>query len=186
MKHPPGDQVWTVQQTLMRLSNSWLSLVGERLQPPGGEDLDYWRIERADSAIIVPIWQQQLVLAPAAYRPGIGTVTLDFPGGRIAAHQTPAAAARQILLRELDMDADAIQALSPLNPVGWPINSSLSNQRLFGFWAQLSDALDLSGRDDCLRFPLTRAGIDRLLALLPCLQCRAVLMTLTQQRAIDL
>ena len=165
----------------MRLSNPWLALVAERLKTPEGQELDYWRIERADSAVIVPIWRQQLVLPPPMYRPGIGEATLDFPGGRIQANQRPLQAASQLLLRELEIEADAIQSITPLNRVGWPINSSLSNQRLFGFWAQLSDASDFTAKVSFGLYPLTREGIAQLLRVLSCLQCRAVLMSFQQQ-----
>jgi hypothetical protein len=176
-----SSKIWTLQQALMRLSNPWLALIGERLQTPEGQAVDYWRIERADSAIVVPIWRQQLVLAPATYRPGIQEVTLDFPGGRIKPNQDPEYAAHQILQRELKLRSDQIQSLAPLNAVGWPINSSLSNQRLYGFRAQLHDDIDLDAGVSCQRYPLSPQGIAQLLKILPCLQCRAVLLDLQQQ-----
>jgi len=176
-----NSKIWTVQQALIRLSTPWLALIGERLQTPEGEEVDYWRIERADSAIVIPIWRQQLVLAAATYRPGIQEVTLDFPGGRIKPNQDPEYAAHQILQRELKLGSDQIQALTPLNRVGWPINSSLSNQRLYGFRAQLQDNLELDAEITHRRFPLSPQGIAQLLKVLPCLQCRAVLLDLQQQ-----
>jgi hypothetical protein len=169
----------------MQLSNPWLSLIGERLETPDGQVLDYWRIERADSAIIVPIWRQQLILAPPTYRPGIGEVMLDFPGGRIPASSSPTEAAHAILQRELGLKAEAVQTLTSLNSTGWPINSSLSDQRLFGFWAQLSDELNVTESNNFPAFPFTQAGVAQLLAVLPCLQCRSVLMTLTQQHNLE-
>lgn len=174
-------RTWTVQQALVRLSNPWLDLIGERLSTPEGQELDYWRIERADSAVVIPLWRQQIVMAPATYRPGIQEVTLDFPGGRIRANQTPLEAAHQILQRELTLQADDILSVTSLNQVGWPINSSLSNQRLYGFKARLQDDIDFATRADCQRYPLTQQGITQLLSILPCLQCRAVLMSLQQQ-----
>jgi hypothetical protein len=175
METQDTSATWSVQQALMRLTNPWLSLIGERLKTPEGKELDYWRIERADSAIVVPIWRQQLVLTPATYRPGIQEVTLDFPGGRVQANQTPLEAAPQILQRELGVSPKGIQTVAQLNQVGWPVNSSLSNQRLYGFWAQLHEDLDFSAKTNFQRFPLTQAGITQLLKILSCLQCRAVL-----------
>ena len=180
-QHMESSLNWTVEKALMRLSNPWLALIGERLKTPDGQALDYWRIEKTDSAVVVPIWQQQLILAPVTYRPGIQEVTLDFPGGRVTANQQPQEAAHQILQRELGIEKDEIQKLVQLNPIGWPVNSSLSNQRLYGFWAQLHDEIDFMAKPDCRRFALTQAGITQLLKILPCLQCRAVLLELLQQ-----
>ncbi len=165
----------------MRLSNPWLALIGERLKTPEGQEVDYWRIERADSAIIVPVWRQQFVLPSPMYRPGVGEVTLDFPGGRVPANQTPVQAASQILQRELPVGKEAILSITPLNQDGWPVNSSLSNQRLYGFWTQLRDSTEFAPAAGYQYYPCTQAGIERLLKVLPCLQCRAVLMTLKPQ-----
>jgi ADP-ribose pyrophosphatase YjhB (NUDIX family) len=172
---------WTVEKALLRLSNPWLALVGERLKTPDGQELDYWRIEKTNSAVVVPIWQQQLVLAPLTYRPGIQEVTLDFPGGRVTTNQSPQEAALIILQRELGIEQGGIQELVQLNQVGWPVNSSLSNQLLYGFRAKLHDDTDFAAKSDCRRFPLTQDGISQLLKILPCLQCRAVLLELLQQ-----
>lgn len=186
MSHPDQSSAWTVEQALMRLSNPWLEVIGERLNTPAGQQLDYWRIKRADSAIIVPIWQGQLVLSPVTYRPGVGEVTLDFPGGRIAASQLPAEAAPLILQRELGLVAEDIQDLSAINSTGWAINSSLSNQRLFGFVAHLRDEAALAHGNRYPRYPLTQEGVHHLLADLPCLQCRSVLMHLVLQNDLGL
>ena len=178
MSQPELSQAWTVQQALMRLSNPWLSLIGERLRTPQGQELDYWRIERADSAIVVPIWRQNLVLPPATFRPGDREVTLDFPGGRIPANQNPLEAAHQILQRELAIEAGKIMDISPLNQVGWPVNSSLSNQRLYGFYAYLNREINFLAQPDYPCYPLNQEGIAQLLEVLSCLQCRGVLLSL--------
>jgi hypothetical protein len=184
MKQQDLSRSWTLRAALMHLSNPWLTLIGERLATPDGQELDYWRIERADSAIIVPIWQHQLILTPPTFRPGIREVTLDFPGGRVPTNQSPLEAAEHILRRELYLEAATVPDIIAINRVGWPINSSLSNQRLFGFWTQLPEALDLS--EELPRFPLTGEGVTQLLAVLPCLQCRAVLMALTLEMELEL
>lgn len=167
---------WVVQQTLLYLSNAWLTLVGERLQPPNTEAVDYWRIEKADSAIVLPVWRGQVILPAPMYRPGLGEATLDLPGGRVAEGQTPLVAARQILQRELGIEDSAIASLTPLNTVGWPVNSSFSNQRLFGFLAQLQETGEPTRPLADASFPYSPAGLEALLKQLSCLQCRAVVM----------
>ena len=180
MNQRTSDQAWTLRRGLMRLSNPWLELIGERLTTDNCTELDYWRIERADSAIVVPIWRQQMVLPAPSYRPGIQEVALDFPGGRIQLDQSALEAANQILQRELKIEPDQIESVTALNQVGWPINSSLSNQRLYGFWAKLSDDSNVAAGHGQQVYPLTAAGVTQLLEALPCLQCRAVLMSLPQ------
>jgi 8-oxo-dGTP pyrophosphatase MutT (NUDIX family) len=169
---------WTVQESLMRLSTPWVDLVGERLLTHEQQTVDYWRVERADSAIIVPLWRQQMILPPGTYRPGVGTTTLDFPGGRIRPNQAPAEAAALILQRELEIQPEDIAELTALNHEGWAVDSSFSSQRLFGFVALLRDDVQID--PECLgyRFPAATTGIDNLLEKLTCLQCRMVLLEL--------
>lgn len=159
----------------MDLRNPWLRLVGERLQRPDQQAVDYWRVEKADSAIVLPIWREQVVLPPAVYRPGLGQATLDLPGGRVAPDQDPTVAAQSILQRELNIDAPSLVALERINIEGWPVNSSFSNQRLFGFRATLTDDEHPfpPGSQYC---PFTPAGLRDLLQRIACLQCRAVIL----------
>jgi hypothetical protein len=159
----------------MDLQNPWLRLVGERLQPPDQHTVDYWRVEKANSAIVLPIWRGQVVLPPAVYRPGLGQATLDLPGGRVAAGQDPADAAQAILQRELGVEAAGIVTLERLNAEGWPVNSSFSNQRLFGFQATLTDE-DHPFPLGSQHFPCSPTGLRDLLQPLSCLQCRAVIL----------
>lgn len=166
--------VWAVHRTLMNLQTPWLTLIGEELQTGDDQFIHYWRVEKADSVVILPLWQGQVLLPPPSYRPGIGQVTLDLPGGRIDPTEGPAAAVPRILQRELRLEAPQISALTPLNSRGWPINSSFSNQRLFGFRAELQGALTLPAESQY--FPHTSSGVEKLLTSLLCLQCRAVVM----------
>lgn len=167
-----ADPAWQVGDRFANLSTPWFTLIGEHIQAEG-QTLDYWRIEKADSVIILPIQDKQLLLPAPSYRPGIGRKTLDFPGGRCSKEQAPAEAAQQILQRELGIDAAATQSLIPLNKSGWAINSSFSNQRLYGFIAQLHPG-PVPKQDRA--YAIDRTGLDRLLSDLTCLQCRMVLL----------
>jgi hypothetical protein len=64
--------------------------------------------------------------------------TLDFPGGRVLAEQKPVDAIPNILNRELGINKSDISHLAPLNQTGWAINSSFSNQKLYGFVAEIN------------------------------------------------
>ncbi len=166
---------WKVRDRFLDLKTRWFVLIGEHLETEHGEELEYWRIERAHSLIVLPLWRDQVVLPAPMYRPGMGQTMLDFPGGRMATEQNPRAIALQILHRELALTEADIESLEPLNEVGWAINSSFSNQQLFGWVAHLHDGAALP--EDSHRFPATGDGIQTLTAQLSCLQCRAVLQT---------
>lgn len=159
----------------MDLRNPWLRLVGERLQTSDQQTVDYWRVEKADSAIVLPLWREQVVVPPSVYRPGVGRVTLDLPGGRVAAGQDPADAAQAILQRELRIGASGLLTLERLNGEGWPVNSSFSNQRLFGFRAKLTEA-DHPFPLGSQFYPFSQTGLCDLLKQVSCLQCRAVVL----------
>lgn len=153
-----------------------MKLRGERLTDDRGRLLDYWRVEKADSAIALPRWDGRFWLPPPVYRPGLGQATLDFPGGRLPAATSPAAAVPAIVGRELGLEAGAIARLEALNDEGWPVNSSFSNQRLYGFLAELDPAADPTLGGAAIAVPASPDGARSLLARLTCLQCRALLL----------
>jgi hypothetical protein len=179
-----ADQSWQTRDRFLELHSRWMTLIGEHLQNQQGEILEYWRIEKADSVIILPIQgdqcallQEQHILLPSpSYRPGVGQVTLDLPGGRVAAGETPEQAAIATLQRELDIVAPAITQLTPLNPQGWAVNSSFSNQKLYGFVAQISASPTVLPESVASIYSANSAGVHQLLQKMTCLQCRAVLL----------
>ncbi|MEB3359996.1 MAG: NUDIX hydrolase [Synechococcales bacterium] len=174
---------WPVQDRFLELHSRWLTLIGEHLQDHQGNVLEYWRIEKADSVIVLPLLdpdmaggERHLLLPARSYRPGVGAATLDFPGGRVAADQNREQGAIAILQRELGFAADRIRQMAPLNAEGWPVNSSFSNQRLYGFVAHLHNAPNAGNHQVAVTYPATAVGIQQLLQQLTCLQCRAVLL----------
>lgn len=171
---PDAAQPWKVHDRFLELQSCWMTLIGEHLQDDQGQRLEYWRIEKADSVIVLPIQRDRLLFPSPSYRPGIGQVTLDFPGGRVPEGQTPEQAAIATLQRELGIELAAITQLTPLNRQGWAVNSSFSNQNLYGFVAQIRDDLDLPRVAST--YPVSSTGVQHLLQELSCLQCRAVLL----------
>jgi hypothetical protein len=167
---------WQTQSRFLEMRTRWLTLLGEHLIDDQSQSLEYWRIEKADSVILLPRYQQHLLLPPPAYRPGIGQSTWDFPGGRIPEGQAPALAAPAILQRELGIQESAIAQLTPLNPRGWPVNSSFSNQCLYGFVADLEPTTELAPTLIGKTVPADASGVQALLQVLTCLQCRALLL----------
>lgn len=171
-----SEQAWPVQDRFLELHSRWMTVIGEHLRDHQGNILEYWRIQKADSVIILPIQGTRILLPSPSYRPGVGEVTLDFPGGRVLEGQSPDQAALAILKQELGIEASSVTQLLPLNVEGWAVNSSFSNQKLYGFIAYIEDILEDSPECVAVSYPTTPEGIYHLLQKLTCLQCRAVLL----------
>ncbi|MDJ0582482.1 NUDIX domain-containing protein [Crocosphaera sp.] len=166
---------WRTLELFLELNTPWLSLIGEKLENNRQEILDYWRVEKVDSVVIIAIQNNQLILPNSSYRPGVKQVTLDFPGGRVNPSLSPKNAALETLRRELGINEFDLVSLNPLNQVGWAINSSFSNQKLYGFVAEISPQIIINSKQIEKIYPTTLEGINNLLKDLKCLQCRAVL-----------
>ncbi|NJS12261.1 MAG: NUDIX hydrolase [Microcoleus sp. CSU_2_2] len=167
---------WKTLDRIVEINSHWVKLIAEHLENTEGQILEYWRVERADSVVVLTIQDNKLLFPAPMYRPGIGEVTLDFPGGRVPAGETPAAAVPGIIKKELGVTEDAIARIGPINAIGWAINSSFSNQKLYGFIAQLHPHVIVNPKSICAAYSVTPAGIRDLLKDLNCLQCRALLL----------
>ena len=167
---------YPVLDRFLNLQTNWFTLIGEHLKDTQDNVLEYWRVEKEDSIIVLPIQNQQLILPPPTYRPGLGEATLDFPGGRSPKAQDLQVNASTILDRELGIVADAIAEMTLLNPQGWPVNSSFSNQKLYGFVATIQPTFTISASYVDSIYPVTLSGVQLLLDKLICCQCRAVLL----------
>jgi hypothetical protein len=175
------EKHWQLQDRFLELHSRWMTLIGEHLQNDLGETLEYWRIEKANSVIILPVQgmspkDQYIWLPSPSYRPGIGQITLDFPGGRVPEGKNPEQAAIATLKRELGIESTEIAQLTPLNTEGWSVNSSFSNQKLYGFVAHIDNATTVLPRLLAVTYPVNSVGVKELLQKLTCLQCRAILL----------
>jgi len=66
--------------------------------------------------------------------------------------------------------------LDELNVEDWAVNSSFSNQKLYGFVAHIQGSSDLLSNTVAETYPVSSVGVHQLLQDLNCLQCRAVLL----------
>jgi hypothetical protein len=170
------QQHWKTLDRFLEIRSPWFTLLGEHLEDDRQQVIDYWRVEKTDSVVILTLHGGQLLFPRLNYRPGLGEVTLDFPGGRVSEGQTPETAVPKILEKELGLREDAIAHLTLLNPSGWAINSSFSNQKLYGFVAEIDPTISVNPELLAATYPTTSEGIRSLLQDLTCLQCRAVLL----------
>jgi len=167
---------WQILDRFVEIRSPWVTFIGEHLQDDTGKILDYWRVEKEDSVIIIPIQNQQFLFPIPMYRPGVGEKTLDFPGGRVPTGKTPLEVAPIILKRELGITENAIECLSPINKEGWAINSSFSNQKLYGFVTKISQDFAMNPELLGTMYRTSQDGISTLLNKLTCLQCRSLLL----------
>ncbi|MEG3847539.1 NUDIX hydrolase [Microcoleus sp. herbarium13] len=167
---------WKTLDRFVEINSHWVKLIAEHLETTEGQTVEYWRVERADSVVILTIQADKLLFPTPTYRPGVASATLDFPGGRLPAGSTPSAAVPAIIKKELGVTESAIARIEPLNAIGWAINSSFSNQKLYGFVARLHPAATVNPERIGATYPTTPDGIRNLLKELTCLQCRALLL----------
>jgi hypothetical protein len=167
---------WILKDKFLELRSKWVKIIGEHLEDNQGQILEYWRVEKADSVIILPIQNNHLILPPPNYRHGVGELTLDFPGGRVRDAESPEVTIPSILFRELGISENNIIKFSALNNQGWLVNSSFSNQKLYGCVAEIQPNLEIDQEYIGAVYPINSSGINNLLNNLHCLQCRAVLM----------
>ena len=175
-----SSKKWKFMGQIASLESPWLTIKGERLLDDKDQLLDYWRVEKDDSAVVLTLHKGNFVFHKPVYRVGLDQVTLDFPGGRIPNGKSPQSVVMPILERELGVAETDVLRVEPLNRngEGWPVNSSFSNQKLFGFVAELKEdcKLDpslLHSKSYSATEPNSlRELLDKELT---CLQCRAVL-----------
>lgn len=164
----------------MELRTDWLTLIAENWRDDEGRQVEYWRVEKADSVIVVAVQGDSLLLPRSSFRPGVKSVTPDLPGGRIAEGKTARDMIPIILNKELNISPDSLTNVVALNTEGWLINSSFSNQRLYAFAAEVDSRFALNETYVERRVPKDNA--DQLIDGLDCLQCRAVLMEWLRRR----
>ena len=75
---------WKRLSESVRVTSQWVTLIGERWLCDKGKELEYWRVEKADSVIVLPIQAGHIVCVAPTFRPGIGRATLDLPGSPAA------------------------------------------------------------------------------------------------------
>jgi hypothetical protein len=168
---------WQKLETFVEIRNKWVTFIGERFKDENGQHLDYWRVEKADSVIVLPMFRNFLVLPPPYFRPGINTCTYDFPGGRVLPGKLPIEMVPLIIKKEVDIDCDKILSIHQINDNGYFINSSFSNQKLYGFSVEIDHSLPLMERTELLKINMNNPKeIQDLLNKLHCLQCRALLL----------
>ena len=181
MTATPDEERWQLLSQVVEVRSPWLSMICERLRDGTGQELDYWRVERPDSLLVVTVHNDRLVLPARSYRPGVGRATLDFAGGRLEDPRMIQETAQAIVRREFKLrgddlrDGDLFASQETLNPIGWDVDSSSSSQRLYGIAVELPRELLVPPDNVGAWYPATSLGGRELLGDLVCVQCRVML-----------
>ena len=175
---------FTVLNEFIRVTSKWVTIIGEKCKEKEDVPFEYWRVEKDHSLIILPMQNNYILLPPPVYRHGVGVMTLDLPGGRVASTNAEGLvnAACTILNRELCVCPADVDHIQPLFKSPLLINSSFSNQKLFAFTAVINSSWEASPETEISRYSLSVQGLTALLESMECLQCRSVLLEFFYQK----
>lgn len=162
----PGK--WKKVDEIVHIHSKWMDLYCETWDLGADEVCEYWRVEKADSVIVVSMYEDQFILPKPMFRPGVGRNTLDFPGGRVddSSEKGLIESSKRILKKELSVREENIAEIRIIDGFGKIINSSFNNQRVFVVYARINE---LENRNDFILF--RKEITDELLEELNCLQC---------------
>jgi hypothetical protein len=167
---------WQMLGQIAIIGSPWVTVKCERWRDHHNQDLDYWRVERPDSVVVIPIHEKSILLPKQEFRPGIGACTWDFPGGRVRDNVSHEETALESLNREMSINKCDIKKIERINRLGYPVDSSFSSQKLWGYKAYLSRDCDLGKINIGWKVPFRKEEVRLLLEKLTCLQCRSLLL----------
>jgi hypothetical protein len=176
MENNKTNTEWRLLREFVRTVTHWVTFIGEQWICDKGKEIEYWRVEKVDSVIVLPIHRGMLLTAKPTFRPGVGRQTLDFPGGQLPEGTSPIDIVSILLQRELGVPTAELINIQALNTSKWNINSSFSNQGLWAFVVLIADSWSVPKSMIGLRVTADKEGSNTLLKELDCLQCRAVLI----------
>ncbi|WP_297041249.1 hypothetical protein [Thermosynechococcus sp. OHK43] len=80
---------WRSLDERVRIPSKWVTLIGEKWLTDTGETLEYWRVEKADSVIVLPLQGDYFICLPPTFRVGVQRAAVDFPGGQVLPNTPP-------------------------------------------------------------------------------------------------
>jgi len=173
---------WRTLSQIVEVRSRWITLVAERLGDSEGREFEYWRIEKSNSLLVVVEYRDLLILPHPTYRPGVARVTQDLAGGRFDGSLSKRSTAQEILRREFRLAGTVKASITELNKTGWDVDSSTSNQQLYGVVANVDGSTEIPSSRIGMSFPATVQGGLSLRDDLTCLQCRAAVQAWLDRR----
>ncbi len=161
---------WIKRKTVSRTTSKWVDVFCE-IWSDGSNDMEYWRVEKCSSVVVVTEDEDYFILPKNQFRPGISKCTLDFPGGRYDNISNRIEdVIKSIVVRELVIGAEKINSIQRLSEQNYAINSSFNNQRLSVYSARINLK---EYRSDLIFYK--KSDFSLLLDQLECLQCNFAL-----------
>jgi hypothetical protein len=165
-------------KNIFELKSKWMELYCD-VWKDNENLIEYWRIEKPNSIIIITTYNNHFILPIPQFRPGVNKTTLDFPGGR---QQTDNILndAKNIICRELKIEDNDIEYVNEIDRKKYVINSSFNSQLLICLEASLKD---INENTPIVKYSFSE--VNSLLNDLECLQCAfAFNLYLNRQRNI--
>jgi len=162
---------WRLLHRTLKLTSPWVTVYADQLRDHTGKELEYWHYDRPDSAVVIVLQGETILLPQPVYRVGVDEVMLDFAGTRIPEDKTPKQAAQTVVVRELGIADEDIVSLEPILTEPLAVDSSFSSQKLHGFVARIRPATSLT--EGVRAYPIAKA--QQLRRELRCGQCRLLL-----------
>ena len=113
---------WPVLERHVRYQGRF-SIVEERRLTPDGEILWTTVEARWDAVAVLPLWDDGQVTLVRQYRPPIGQVMLELPGGGLVKGSDPVAQARAELAEECGLAADEVLPLTTAVAFGGAVDA---------------------------------------------------------------
>jgi ADP-ribose pyrophosphatase len=115
---------WPVLERHVRYQGRF-SIVEERRLTPDGEILWTTVSARWDAVVALPIWDDGQVTLVRQYRPPLGQVVLEAPGGGLMKGSDPAAQARVELAEEVGIEAQEMLPLTKIVAFGGAVDAKM-------------------------------------------------------------
>lgn len=138
---------WQLLSTQDVSISEWLPVEARTYQKPdGGVVTDFTVVTVPNVSLIIPITEEQKIVMVRQFKPGAGTITLEFPAGRLKPGQDYLQGAESELLEETGMRANRLISLG--ETVTFPTKGSERVMNFIGVAAQLVSDQKLDEHED--------------------------------------
>lgn len=160
MSETPGPfGPWPVVERHVRYQGRF-NIVEERRLTPDGEILWTTVEARWDSVVVLPLWEDGQVTLVRQYRPPLGSVTLELPGGGANKGADPAVYAARELAEEVGIEASELTRLSTVVAFSGAVDA-----KVHIFVARGLRSIPSTGRDKHEFVEVVRMPFDELLRM---------------------
>lgn len=160
---------WIKKDTITHIKTKWVDIFCELWVDNENKLLEYWRVEKDDSLIVLVTNENDFLLPKRQYRVGANTETLDFSGGRFnSKEQNIEKRAIEIASKELHIEENDLAFVKQLSSTSFIINSSFNNQKLYICLVHAKKS-----NQNIIRHPIDNS--NTLLQDINCLQCNFAL-----------